>query len=375
MKRFSLDRRGDRMRITVIGAGNLGLAMCAYLGHEGHDVLLWNRSYETIKHLQKTRYIDYQGVISGRAQLVCATTDLSEAIQDTELILITTPAFAHKELAHQLAACLTHDVPVVLNPGRTFGAIEFSSEFKTLQSWCPLVAETQSTVYTCRKVSDDRVDILSLKDDVLIACTDMSKIEWLLSYLPKCISNQLQATKSLVQTSIGNVGMMLHCAPLLLNSGWTENDHTSYKYYHEGITPTISHFLEKLDFERVAVSYALGCPVESTKSWLRHTYHVEGDTLYECIQNTDAYHHIYAPESLRHRYIYEDVPYGLVPLEALGLKLGLLMKHTTLLIDLACTLLDVDFRLHGRNLESLSVTNQNEILDEIIESEATYDSI
>ncbi len=363
------------MRITVIGAGNLGLAMCAYLGHEGHDVLLWNRSYETIKTITKTLMVDFQGIINGRAPLVCATTDLIEALKDTELILITTPAFAHKELAHLLAGCLNQDVPIILNPGRTFGAIEFMSEFMLDQPWCPLIAETQSTVYTCRKVSDDRVDILSLKDDVLIACTDMSKIDWLMSYIPKCISNQLQPAKSLVQTSIGNVGMMLHCAPLLLNSGWTENDHTSYKYYHEGITPSISHFLEKLDFERVAVSYALGSPVVSTKTWLKQTYHVEGDTLYDCIQNTEAYHHIYAPTSLRHRYLFEDVPYGLVPLEAIGLKLGLLMKHTTLLIDLACTMLDVDFRLHGRNLESLSVTHQNQILDDIIQSEAAYDSI
>jgi len=32
------------MKITVIGAGNSGLAMAAHLAMEGYSVRLWNRS-------------------------------------------------------------------------------------------------------------------------------------------------------------------------------------------------------------------------------------------------------------------------------------------------------------------------------------------
>lgn len=203
----------------------------------------------------------------------------------------------------------------------------------------------------------------------------MDEVDWLISYLPKSISKQLKKAKSLVQTSIGNVGMILHCAPLLLNCGWTENEFINYKFYYEGITPTVAHYLEKLDEERVSVSVALDCSVQSTKAWLIHTYNISGDNLYKCIQNNEAYHHIYAPTTLRHRYIYEDIPYGLVPLEAIGHKLGLLMKNTGLIIDIANTLLDTDFRLFGRHLEDLPITNQNEVLDKIIKEEKNYVSI
>lgn len=363
------------MRITVIGAGNLGFAMVAFLCNEGHDVCLYNRSEETISALKQTRNIEYQGVISGRAFINSITTDLKEAIHETELILITTPAFAHKELAFELAKIMTTNVPIMLNPGRTFGALEFLVEFEKQSVLEPFVAETQSTVYTCRKVSDVRVDILSLKQDVLIAATDMKKVDWFMEYLPVSISSQLKKAKSLVQTSIGNIGMILHCAPLLLNCGWTENEFSNYKYYFEGITPTIAHFLEKLDAERVSVAKILGSNVESTLDWLKNTYNIQGNTLYECIQNNEAYHHIYAPTTLKHRYIYEDIPYGLVPLEAVGLKLGLLMKNTGLIIDLANAMLDTDFRLFGRHLEDLPLSHQNRMLDKIIEEEKTYESI
>ena len=134
----------------------------------------------------------------------------------------------------------------------------------------------------------------------------------------------------MIQTSIGNVGMVLHCAPLLLNTGWTESEKNIYKYYYDGITPTIGKLIEKIDDERVAVSDALGDKVESTKDWFIRTYHVSGNNLFECIQNNEAYKTIDAPGSLKHRYIFEDVPCGLVPLEAIGLKLGLDMSFTTL---------------------------------------------
>ena len=100
--------------------------------------------------------------------------------------------------------------------------------------------------------------------------------------------------------------------------------------------------------ERVSVSEALGLKIESTEEWLKRTYHIEGDNLFECIQNNEAYKTIDAPNSLKHRYIYEDVPCGLVPIESVGLKLGLDMSYTTLTIDLACKLIGIDFRETGR---------------------------
>jgi opine dehydrogenase len=62
----------------------------------------------------------------------------------------------------------------------------------------------------------------------------------------------------------------------------------------------------------------------------------------------------------------EDVPFGLVPLEAVGLYFGVDMSHTTLIIDLANKLLDVDFRAQGRNLENLGMGNGDENLWELI---------
>ena len=157
----------------------------------------------------------------------------------------------------------------------------------------------------------------------------------------------------MVETSIGNVGMILHCAPMILNAGWVESPFT-FRYYKDGISKTIAKFIEKLDEERLLVAKNLNHPVISAKEWMEISYGLVCPDLYSCIQNNPSYEQINAPKSLTYRYIYEDIPFGLVPLESMGKNLGLPMKNTELIIDMACSLLDEDFRAMGRTARQLN---------------------
>jgi len=346
------------MNITVIGAGNSGLAMAAHLSKAGNKVTLWNRSKATIAKLMETRTIYCQGVINGKVKIDFITDNLEKAVENPDLILITTPASSHKELAKQFALNLKKETLIVLNPGRTFGALEFQEIYSELNpNLIQTIAETQTIIYTCRRTSEDSVNIISLKSDVLISTFDAAENQHIILGLPECIRKYFIPARSMIETSIGNVGMILHCAPLLLNTGWTESKNTIYKYYYDGITPSIGRLIEQIDGERVLISKILGLEVETTKQWLKRTYHVEGESLYECIQNNQSYTTIVAPCSLDHRYIFEDVPCGLVPLESVGKKLGLEMKSTSLIVELASALMGVDFRKIGRNLNYLGNEN------------------
>ncbi len=341
------------MKITVLGAGNSGLATAAHLSKDGHKVTLWNRSQETIERLRTTRRILSEGVIEGVYSVEHVTDDLGEAVADPDLILITTPANAHKELAELIAKNIEKSTLIVLNPGRTFGALEFREVYARFnKKQTQTIAETQTIVYTCRKTGPDSVNVIALKKGVLLSTFSAQENEGIIARLPAILQPHFIPAQSLVETSIGNVGMILHSAPLLLNAGWTENEYRTYKYYYDGITPSIGRLIEKLDGERLAVARKLGCEIETTKDWLKRSYGLDGESLFEVIQKNDAYRTIEAPGELEHRYILEDVPYGLVPLEAVGKRLGLEMKTTSLIIDLASSILEVDFRKVGRRIEN-----------------------
>ncbi len=349
----------NNKKITVIGAGNSGLVMAAHLAYHGYNICLWNRSKKTIDKILKTKTIYLNVKITAKVKLSNVTTSIQEALKDSGIILITTPANAHYDLARIMSPYIEKDSTIILNPGRTFGALEFLNTL--ISENCqniPSICETQTIIYTCRKTAEDKVSLLAFKNSVLISCIN-NKIEDILKNLPLELQKYFKPTENFLRTSLGNVGMILHCAPVLLNSGWIENKKHKFRYYYEGITPSIAGFLEKIDDERLAVASKFGVKIRSVSQWLNESYDVHGKNLYESIQQVESYRTIDAPESLMHRYLFEDICTGLVPIEALGKKLGLEMKNTSLIIDLATEMLNYDFRFNGRNAEKLKLIDKN----------------
>lgn len=341
------------MRVGIIGAGNSGLAMAAHLSFLGNKVYLWNRSEDNITDLIKAKKVEAIGVLVGEFRLEQVTSVMREVVECARVIFVTTPATSHKELAKLMAPYLTDRHIVILNPGRTFGAVDFKDELIRNGNLSSVsILETQTIIYTCRKLSQTKVNIIALKRDVLISTFSGEDIEEIMSRIPDELNKFYKITDSMVETSIGNVGMILHCAPMLLNTGWVESPH-KFKYYREGISRTVADFIEKIDRERQEVAKLLNHPVISAKEWLQHSYDITCDSLYDCIQSNASYEEIFAPANLQYRYIFEDIPYGLVPLESMGKDLGLEMKNTEIVINLANTLLDVDFRALGRTAGKL----------------------
>ena len=166
--------------------------------------------------------------------------------------------------------------------------------------------------------------------------------------MPDCLKPYFVISDTVLETSLTNVGMVLHCAPVLMNIGWIETSKVDFKYYYDGISPSVASFLEKIDAERQAVAKALGCEIESVADWLRRTYRCNGLNLYECIQDNDRYREIDAPPTIHCRYIFEDLPNGLVPIEALGRELGIKTPCISTIIDLAIMVMNQDYREIGR---------------------------
>lgn len=334
-------------KVFVCGGGHQGLSMAAHLALNGVNVSLWNRTQENIQEVIDTHQISCNGIVNGVAFIDKASSNLEEVVSD--FVMVTTPSSAHKDVASQLAPFVHKDMIIVLNPGRTFGAVEFAvTLLKCGVKELPHIAETQTIVYTCRRSSKNSTTIFALKEDVKIAAINGSNIEYIMRKMPECLKSHFSVVESVALTSLANVGMILHCSPVLMNIGWIESEKVDFKYYYDGISKSIAHFIEKVDAERVAVGKALGYNIETTVNWLRRTYLVEGEDLYECIRNNVAYREIDAPPTIKTRYIFEDVPNGLVPVEHLGQVLGVSTPNCSTIINLASSVYDIDFRNEGR---------------------------
>lgn len=339
---------------AVLGAGHGGLALAGHLGLMGFPVRLWARKSSALAAVGAEGGIWLEGAVSGFGP-VQAEPELARALEGADLVLIAVPASAHRDLAHRCAPLLRDGQAVLLMPGRTAGAIEFMAVLRGAGCKARVtVGEAQTFIYASRKSGENRAAIHGIKQRVLASAIPAGRTGDLLRMIRPAFPQFLRA-RSVWKTSLDNIGAIFHPAPALLNAARIESTGGAFRHYLDGITPSVAALLEQMDLERLAVAAALGVRAVSARDWLAEVYGVEEANLYDAIQATPAYRGVGAPASMETRYIWEDVPTGLVPLADLGRLMGIPTPTINMVIDLACTLCGHDFRRTGRTLERLGL--------------------
>lgn len=356
----------DKIIIAVIGAGNGGQALAAHLAAMGRSVRLYDRNQSKVDKLNETRILKLVGALELEGRIEFATTDLRRAIEGAKLIMVATTATAHRELAAQMSSLLKDGQIILLNPGRTCGALEFRNtlEQKGLNKRV-YVAEAQTLIYACRIVETGTVNIIGVKDKVLISAFPASDTEHVLTVLNP-IYSCFSPAKNVLQTSFENVGAMFHPAVVLFNEAAIERGNKFY--FYRDMTDGLSRIIEGIDEERIAVASAYGIEPISAFDWVSYAYDgVEGDTLCERMHNNPAYYEILAPKTIDCRQITEDIPTGIIPMAELGRAAGVPTPLFDSLITMCSVLLDKDFRTEGRTLKNLGLENcsVNEIIKKI----------
>ncbi|MFW6389698.1 MAG: NAD/NADP octopine/nopaline dehydrogenase family protein [Halanaerobiales bacterium] len=351
------------MKLAVLGAGNGGQAMAAYLSIKGCQINLYNRTPESLIPIKKKGGIDLNGVYNGFGKLNLVTSNIKKAITGVEFILVITPAVAHSYFADQLSPYLEDGQKIILNPGRTGGALEFKNILtKNNCNADVIVAETQTFLFASRVTGSAEATIFGEKNRVTIAAFPSNRtreLDDLLEVLPK-----FSPVENVLKTSLDNIGAIFHPCPTLLNIGWIESTEGKFNYYQQGISDSVSMIMEKMDQERMKVARALGVDPISACDWMRLSYGIEGNNLYELLQNNYQYQGIKAPCAVNHRYLFEDVPMSLVPISSIADKFGIKTPTINLIIELAGTVLNTNFWKKGRTVKSLGISklSKREIL-------------
>jgi len=344
----------ERLKVAVLGAGNGAHAIAGHLGAKGFPVRLYNKFEEEIEGMRERGGITLEGVVEGFGPVELVTTDPAPVIGWADVIMVVVPAFAHRFMARTCAPHLRDGQIVVLNPGRTGGALEFAhtlhQESVTAQV---LIAEAQTLIYACRISGPARVHIMGLKKRVPVAALPATGTPRLIETVRQLYPEFVPAA-NVLETSLNNIGAVFHPSTMLLNANRIEAGE-EFDFY-KGMTPTVVGFLEVINGERMAVAQAYRVEAVSAEDWLAMAYEgIQGDTLYERIQSNEAYRGIKAPKTLDMRYLTEDVPCGLVPIACLAEAAGLETPASRGVVDVACGLLKQNFWAEGRGLSQLGL--------------------
>jgi len=349
-----------KQRYSVLGAGHGGRAMAAHLALMGFEVALYNRTPEHIEGIKARKGIDLEGGEGGPhgfGKLALVTSDIRAAIRHAEVLMVVVPSSAHATLAANMAPHLKDGQIVVLHPGRTCGAIEFDKVLR--DSGCKakfVVAEAETFIYASRADGPAQSRIFRIKEAVPLAALPAKKTPDVLAAIQPAYPQFIDGV-DVLHTGLNNMGAIFHPAITILNAGWLESTYGDFQFYIDGVTPSVARILEVLDRERVTVASALGLRARTALEWLNLAYDTRGDDLHDAIHNQPGYYGIKAPNSLRHRYIFEDVPMSLVPMAALGTRYGVSVRGMDSMIRLANFIHSTDYWRRGRTLDKLGIEN------------------
>lgn len=342
----------------IIGAGNGGLAIAAHLALNGKSVGIYDIEPNIIQKLKKEGGIYLDGLLEGFGEISLATTNIQEVVRSSEVIMVVVPAVAHKTIAENIAPYLREDTTIILTPGATGGSIEFYKTLKNNNPNCSItIAETQSLFYACRSEKLGCSTIYGIKDSLGIAALPATQNEHVINQLND-VFPQLYEVENVLKTGLENINAIVHPVPTLLNAGSIERQQ-QFKYYWDGITPTIGHLLEKLDDERIEIGKAWGFSLTSTVDWIKNYYCINSElgSIYETVIANEAYENIYAPDNLSNRFLTEDIPMGLVPMLELGRLVGIPAFKMESIIRFTEVLIGSNVTQDSRTLKSLGLEN------------------
>jgi len=360
------------LKIAILGAGNMGCAVGADLTRKGHTVTLIKTSKsmhnENFEHLKNN-----QGCVevwkvdeTFTSNIACITEDIS-LVTDADLVYIAIMTNHHEALIKKIAPFLKDGQIIMIVPSYLSTAY--------ILKHCPdkklTVIEGESSPIDCRisKPGHIRVGFRNVRNPVgVYPQKDMSKIKETLD----SFQHGYEFLSSVVEAAMHNPNLIVHTVGAIMSIPRIEKTQGDYCMYWEAFTPSVWNMLECLDNEKMQILKKLGLKpipyVEACKH--RNSLDDDRDAKEVFFEYAASPYRAKGPLVVDSRYISEDVPQGLVMLEALGKQLGVATPVCTALIEIATAALGRDMRAEGRTLESLGMENINKVIED---SQTTVD--
>ncbi len=324
--------------IVILGLGRTARAAAAYLMQQGCSVTLWGRSSDIVKELSD-KGIHVTGACPGH-YTPRVYTSLADAVRGAGLILVMTVAAGHAPVARRLQGLLEQRQRILIFNGN-WGAYEFFRELeREAEEKQVVIAETGAQLFLS-DYAGGGCHIKSIKKEITLATVHPEQAQELCRELHS-VFPQFVPGENVISTSLNSSNPVMHAPIALFNITRMENGE-NYSFYADAATHLTLGAVEKIDAERCAVTEAAGavpvCCVDIINSFWPDKY----DTLYDAVKNNEAYLSGKGPKTVRHRYLEEDLPFGIAPIALLGRIYGIETPCIDALLGCYRWLMGVDY--------------------------------
>jgi opine dehydrogenase len=352
------------MKIAVIGGGNGAYAAAADLTEQGHEVRMWRRNTAALRSSLVVKDADGERSVSVRT-----CEEIGEALKGAELVFMPDPAFTQADNAKRLAPHLAEGQVVFLAPG-TFGSFVMPKLIREAGNRAEFAfAETGTLPWLTRKHGSTTAAITARATRLPTGVYPKKSSAHAFTVIRKAFKS-IEPVEDALSGALMNAGPIIHPPLILMNAGPLEHgerggdvkgrDSSSpflWDIHKEGTQPSIRRVTDALDAERVAARVALG--YQAPHFPLADHYKPDGDEwMYgrkvhkKLTDSNDWRERIVLTE---HRYMREDVEYGLAFLVSVCERAGVPCPVARGLLALGSAVLGRDLRKTGRTLENLGL--------------------
>jgi len=357
------------MQITVLGAGAGGTAVAFDCASHGHDVRMFDFKQfpDNIATIAEKGGINAEGDLSGFAPIAYSGHEIDVAMQDAELIYVVGPAYSTEPFGEAVAGKLIAGQTVIVSPSSCGGALAFKrAAGLALDDESIRVAETSTLHYAVRLTQPGELRVfLKLKAGNLLAALPRRHTSDILELIAD-VYPSMEPADSVLQTSLQNANPIIHPAVTLSNAARIEMTNGDFLFYEEGVSDSVGRLIETLDNERIAIGKELGISIlPDPEMGMRQGYMLEAN-YGPGYREAPGFLGIAAQPQLDHRYLNEDVGYGLVFMSKLGQQIGIATPAIDAIITLASIVMARDYRA-----EALRTPDSLDIADLSVEQLAT----
>jgi opine dehydrogenase len=312
----------------------------------GHEVRLFDfpQFPENIATVAEQGGIHAEGDIEGFASIAYSGHDIDQALEGAELIWVVGPAFSTEPFGEAVKGKLRSGQTVIVSPGSCGGALAFKKAAGlALDDDSVRLAETHTLHYAVRLIQPGRVRVfLKLKAGNLLAALPGRHTNEILQMIAD-VYPSMESARNVMQTSLQNANPVIHPAVSLANAARIEGTGGDFLFYEEGVTDSVGRLIEAVDRERITIGEKLGIKIVSDPAIGMRQGYMLADNYGSAYREAPGFLGIGAQPQLDHRYLNEDVGYGLVFMSRLARQIGVETPTIDAIIQFASVLMNRDY--------------------------------
>jgi opine dehydrogenase len=336
--------------ILVIGDDPFAIALASFAARGGHAVTVLADDAAISTGRLSLRLTGQIGDAEVELKLA-ARQQLRAQATTADLIVVATTLHAHRAITSKLAAAGA-TAGVLLAPGGVGGALSFARGVPSAR----FVADVSGFPFLAERRDQHTLRVRAVKHGLAVGVLPLDRRDAAMSAVRAVLADAGESV-SVLETSITNTNVLIHPPLVLVNWSRIEAGE-SFRFYREGLSPGGVRLIESIDAERLAIGKTFGLEQPPLLDIMLHMYAdqgMRGASLAEALGSFEPFAETPAPRSATHRYVTDDVPFGLVPLAALGRLAGVPTPSIDATIHALTSLSGIDLTREGRSLEEMGL--------------------